>query len=235
MATPPAGSSLAGAARAAAPAAATAAGSICPDCATPRSGTARFCEVCRYDFVVGRSFDGLPATPPPAAPASAERPVALAPAEPTPAQVTVPVPVPDPPAVVNAADGVPPPLSSPRALLLLRILVDASLYKDPDPATPCPTSTPEKVFHLDLAENTVGRQFDGKGVCPEIVIHDPGISRRHLKFIRDRAGQYSALELGSANGTEFNGAVLDAGVVTPIRPGDQLTLGMWTRIRVEAR
>ena len=119
--------------------------------------------------------------------------------------------------------------------MLLRIVVDASLYKDQDPATPCPTATPEKVFHLDLGENTVGRQFDGRGVCPELVIPDPGISRRHLKFVRDATGQFSALELGSANGTELNAVPLEPGVVTPIKPGDQLTLGMWTRMRVEAR
>jgi pSer/pThr/pTyr-binding forkhead associated (FHA) protein len=70
---------------------------------------------------------------------------------------------------------------------------------------------------------------------PEIVVQDPGISRRHLKFIRDAAGGFSVLELGSANGTEFNGKALVSGVVTLVKPGDQLTLGMWTRVFVEER
>jgi pSer/pThr/pTyr-binding forkhead associated (FHA) protein len=119
--------------------------------------------------------------------------------------------------------------------LLLRFVVDPSLYKEPDPDEPCPQDTPEKVFHLDLDENTVGRQYEGKGMHPEIVVQDPGISRRHLKFIRDAAGGFSVLELGSANGTEFNGKALVSGVVTLVKPGDQLTLGMWTRVFVEER
>jgi len=91
------------------------------------------------------------------------------------------------------------------------------------------------VFHLDLDENTLGRQFEGNGTHPEIVVKDPSISRRHLKFVRSAGGDYSVLELGSSNGSEFNGKTLEAGVLTPINPGDQLTLGMWTRIYVELR
>jgi pSer/pThr/pTyr-binding forkhead associated (FHA) protein len=114
-------------------------------------------------------------------------------------------------------------------------VVDPSLNKDPDPQSPCPTNAPERVFHLDLDENTLGRQFEGHGVHPEIVVQDPSISRRHLKFIRDAASRFSVLELGSANGTEINAKVLEPGVVTPLQPGDQLTLGMWTRVHVQAR
>jgi len=67
------------------------------------------------------------------------------------------------------------------------------------------------------------------------VVPDPGISRRHLKFVRGADGRFSVLELGSANGADFNGAALEPGVLMPVQPGDQITLGMWTRIRVEAR
>jgi pSer/pThr/pTyr-binding forkhead associated (FHA) protein len=114
-------------------------------------------------------------------------------------------------------------------------VVDPSLNKDPDPASPCPIGAPDRVFHLDLEENTLGRQYEGNGIHPEIVVQDPGISRRHLKFIRDASGQFTVLELGSANGTEFNAKTLEVGVMTIVKPGDQLTLGMWTRVHVLAR
>lgn len=119
--------------------------------------------------------------------------------------------------------------------LKLRVVVDSSLYAEPAPDVPCPVDSPEKVFHLDLDENTLGRQYEGMGVHPEIVIHDPGISRRHLKFVRGAKGAFSVLELGSSNGTLFNRATLEPGVETLVKPGDELTLGMWTRIYVEGR
>jgi len=125
--------------------------------------------------------------------------------------------------------------AAPAQRLMLRIVVDQTLYTEPEADTPCPTGRAEKVYHLDLDENTLGRQYEGKGAHPEIVVQDPSISRRHLKFVRGSRGEYSVLELGSANGTEINGKPLEPGIVTMINPGDQITLGMWTRIHVAAR
>jgi hypothetical protein len=176
--------------------------------------------VCRYDFETQKSFSGLTAAAPPAI-SAAFAPAPGVPATQTPAPFATPVAAPTPSALAQR--------------LLLRIVVDPSLYRDPDPDEPCPLDAPEKIFHLDLDENTLGRQYDGKGVHPEIVVGDPGISRRHLKFIRGDAGGFEVLELGSANGTEINGKALEAGVVVQVKPGDQLTLGMWTRMHVEAR
>lgn len=193
----------------------------CPDCMTPRPANARFCEVCRFDFVANKSFSGLGSSDVPA-------PVAQPVAQPV---VSQPVQSPQPTAM--PVGDVVAVGAAPR--LLLRIVVDPSLNKDPDPESPCPTSAPERIFHLDLDENTLGRQYEGNGVHPEIVVQDPSISRRHLKFIRSDEGHFSVLELGSANGTEYNAKVLEPGVVTRVQPGDQLTLGMWTRIHVQAR
>jgi hypothetical protein len=203
----------------------------CPDCGTHRPTGARYCEVCRFDFLSRTSFSGLTsAAPGPATvPAPQASPVpavpSVLPAEPSPTAATAAI---DPPSTT-------PSVNASAIRLLLRIVVDPSLYKDPDPEEPCPQGTPEKIFHLDLEENTVGRQYEGKGVHPEIVIGDPGISRRHVKFVRDVAGGFAALELGSINGTMLNGSDLEPGVLTPVKPGDQLTLGMWTRVHVEER
>ena len=224
-------------------------GETCPDCMTPRRPGARYCEVCRYDFAARTSFGGLGAS------ATQPQPASVAHAAATKAQA-----VPDSPAAsipnaaaavgpapsVTSAASVPgtsapddkptadlPATTTPR--LKLRIVVDSTLYADPAPDVPCPVDTSAKVFHLDLDENTLGRQYEGKGIHPEIVIHDPGISRRHLKFVRSAKGAFSVLELGSSNGTLFNRATLEPGVETPVKPGDELTLGMWTRIYVEGR
>jgi hypothetical protein len=195
----------------------------CPECMTLRPAGARFCEACRYDFVKRASFSSLAASVP------AEPVVASAVSAPDATQVLASVRV--------NTDPVTTPSSAvlPAQRLLLRVVVDPTLYTDPEPDSPLPTDRPEKIFHLDLDENTLGRQFEGKGVHPEIVVQDPSISRRHLKFVRDSRGQYSVLELGSANGSEFNGKTLEPGVVTLLNPGDQITLGMWTRIHIEAR
>ncbi|RKP50529.1 FHA domain-containing protein [Trinickia fusca] len=232
----------------------------CPDCLTPRPAGARFCEVCRYDFVAGKSFSGLAAstpgeasTPPPVASTVTGDDTTPSPAADTPAAITA-APTADRVsddlvetdialAAATAAASAPAGVAAVPASsadvgaqrLKLRIVVDASLYVEPSPDTPCPIDTPPKVFHLDLDENTLGRQYEGKGIHPEIVIHDPGISRRHLKFVRTASGGYTALELGSSNGTLHNGAPLDAGIEKPVKPGDQFTLGMWTRVFVEAR
>jgi len=204
---------------------------ICPDCATARPAGARFCEVCRYDFANRTSFSGL-------SPAAALSPAATPAAPSAPSDLPPPLPAvelvfdPAPGAPISTSTVMPP---TAFARLQLRIMVDASLDTDPDPASPCPVGQVDRIFHIDLDENTLGRQYEGRGVHPEIVVNDPGISRRHVKFLRRDDGLVTVLELGSANGTHFNGRVLEAGVVTPIQPGDEITLGMWTRIRIEAR
>jgi len=201
---------------------------VCPDCATPRLAGTRFCEVCRYDFLNRASFSGLGVTP---AAAPAVEPPPLPPVE----LRFDPPPVPQQPLPSTQAPEsvVPPVIAYPR--LQLRIMVDPALDTDPDPASPCPVGQADRIFHIDLDENTLGRQYEGHGVHPEIVVNDPGISRRHIKFLRSADGKVTALELGSANGTTFNGKVLEPGVVTAVQAGDEIILGMWTRIRLEAR
>ncbi|MFZ6688496.1 FHA domain-containing protein [Undibacterium sp. SXout11W] len=224
----------------------------CPDCMTPRRSGARYCEVCRYDFELGASFNGLqsiatPAATPAATPVPQISPVVAA-VTPAPAQKNVTltpvasvelvriesaVAAPTLP-IVDKMNSVADP-TVPSQRLKLIIMVDPTLYTENDPENPCPVGAPDKEYHLDLDEQTLGRQFEGKGIYPEIVVQDPGISRRHLKLMRDEKGNHTVLDLGSANGTELNQRPLDVGIVSIIRPGDQLCLGMWTRICVELR
>ncbi len=220
----------------------------CPDCMTPRRSGTRYCEVCRYDFELGTSFNGLHsiatpvATPAPeispvvdaVTPAPALQNVTLA--SPTSVDLVATEPAVAAPTspIVDKVNSVADTTVQSQRLKLI-IMVDPTLYTEIDPENPCPIGAPDKEYHLDLDEQTLGRQFEGKGIYPEIVVQDPGISRRHLKLMRDEKGNHTVLDLGSANGTELNQRPLDVGIVSIIRPGDQLCLGMWTRIRVELR
>ena len=109
--------------------------------------------------------------------------------------------------------------------------VDVTLRRDDDPM---PADTRARIFPLDLADHLLGRRSDGEDIHPEIGLADPGISRRHLRILRTPDG-VSVLDLGSMNGTRLNGAPLDSNVPTPLREGDHLTLGCWTRLTVKPR
>ena len=194
-------------------------GEICPDCGTPRVGQSRYCEVCRYDFVPEADLKPTADVPPP------------------PPQVPLPPPV----LVPRPALEIPPQVTAPFtagqqvAKLDAVVITDPSLVKEPLPATPCPLGAPDRVFPLDLTENLLGRRSESKGIFPEVDVADPGVSHRHLKFIRQSDGSFVALELGSANGTQLNGVELTPGVAAPVKAGDELLAGIWTRIQLRAR
>jgi hypothetical protein len=193
-----------------APEASAADGEPCPVCATRRVAGARFCEVCRYDF----QTETAPAAPPPPK-APSLSPETTAPGTPPVSTLTPFEPVPQRWDII--------------------ITVDPTLNKNPDPAQPCPENAPERTFPLDLDENLVGRRSDRKDVHPEIMIADPGISRRHISIRRRDDGGLLVIELGSTNGTSLNAAPLEPGIPTPLKDGDQLTLGCWTRMTIRAR
>ncbi|MFZ6693582.1 FHA domain-containing protein [Undibacterium sp. SXout20W] len=220
----------------------------CPDCMTPRRTGARFCEVCRYDFEQGVSFNGLQnlaannagtmpdlavnscaeSTAPP------DQPKLLPPEADIETQSTPTMPTASTVSTATIVDDDSKSAAQVQRLKLL-IQVDPALYTEPDPGIACPVDAPTREYHLDLDEQTLGRHFEGKGIHPEIVVQDPGISRRHLKFMRDEKGNITVLDVGSANGTIFNQQTLDVGVVRSIVAGDEFELGMWTRIRVGIR
>jgi pSer/pThr/pTyr-binding forkhead associated (FHA) protein len=113
------------------------------------------------------------------------------------------------------------------------IMVDASLDTDPDPATPAPADQPQRVFPVEQDEMLIGRRDDRQQIRPAVALHDPGASRRHAKILRNSDGTVFLHDLGSTNGTKLNGADVVSGAVRPLADGDEITLGRWTRIRVE--
>jgi hypothetical protein len=199
---------------------------ICPDCMTPRTPGARFCEVCRYEFDTGK-----PGTQAASAPA-AQSGAAAAPAT-SGAAATSAVSGQASPVAATAATSA--PLAGVTQRLNVVVIADPSLTDDEEEKKQCPVNEPELIFPLDLEENLVGRRSDAKKIYPEVDIRDPGVSHRHLKFVRQADGSFVVLELGSANGTTLNGNALKPGLPTPIAAGDELILGMWTRLRIRGR
>jgi hypothetical protein len=226
----------------AAPMAASAApGQVCPDCGTPRSNSsATFCEVCRYNFATGTSYKVPTVASAPAAPAPPDPTTAVtsvvppnAPAAPAPPDPVLPSAAP-PAQTADAASATAPigdalPLSAKWEAV---VKVDPSLYTDPDPSVPCPVDEPERVFHLDFAENLIGRRSDRRDIHPEISLQDPGVSHRHAKLLRQPDDTLWLLDVGSTNGTLLNGSDVPEAVKTPLKDGDEITVGFWTRIAV---
>jgi pSer/pThr/pTyr-binding forkhead associated (FHA) protein len=115
------------------------------------------------------------------------------------------------------------------------IVVDPSLDFEPDPALPPPSDLGERLFPIDLPEMLVGRRDDRQGIRPEIPMSDPGVSRRHARFLRLPGAGLAITDLASANGTAVNGTAVAAGERRELQDGDVVTMGRWTRITVRRR
>lgn len=191
----------------------------CPDCGAERHESARFCEICRYNFETRVSGTGGTGSSTPAGTNG------------TPRLGTSPPAGSSAPAGTNSAGSTDAPvMPAVPGRWEVVVNVDPSLDTDPDPATPCPTEEPERVFPLDFAENLIGRRSDRKDIHPEIPVNDPGVSHRHAKLLRQPDGSFLLLDVGSTNGTQLNGVDVLPGVRTPLTEGDQIVVGCWTRI-----
>jgi len=139
-------------------------------------------------------------------------------------------------AVQPAADPVPLPVTSQdRNFVRWRVslTVDVSLSADPAAAAMAPVQEPLRTFPLDLPELLIGRVDEKRGIHPEILPHDSGISRRHAQFVRQNDGSFVLVDLNSTNGTTLNGRLIEPGVPTPVTDGDVITIGQWTRLTIQ--
>ena len=114
------------------------------------------------------------------------------------------------------------------------IAIDPSLDVEPDPDLK-PPDEPERRMPLDRAENLIGRRDDTQHIVPDVRPHDPSISRRHAKLLMQPDGGVAILDLDSANGTFVNGDQIVAGIPRVLQVGDAVTMGRWTRLRIEPR
>jgi hypothetical protein len=110
-----------------------------------------------------------------------------------------------------------------------------------DHRVPFPTFYPRRVFALSGPKMLIGRRSESRGIHPDIDLsgapEDPGISRSHAMFEQLPDGGYAVRDPGSTNGTRLNDEPdpIDPGQPVPLRDGDRVYLGAWTRITLRAR
>jgi hypothetical protein len=181
----------------------------CPDCGAPRSDTSsNFCEICGYNFSTGThgnvAIQEAPPSPP-AAPTPTATPVVPPPAAPAPITKTWKV----------------------------FIAVDPSL-RDPD-GPEAPTGFASVSVTLDKPSNLIGRKSEKRAIDPEVSLdQDDGVSHRHALLTCETDGSLTLRDIGSSNGTRLNGADVKALEDITLKDGDQITLGRWTRLTVNA-
>jgi serine/threonine protein kinase len=94
-----------------------------------------------------------------------------------------------------------------------------------------PRDYAEHRFPLSGTELLIGRRSVRLGVEPDIDLSfDRGLSRRHAKLVAAPDGTWSVVDLGASNGTLVNGREIPQGQAVPLREGDRINLGGWTRI-----
>ncbi len=131
----------------------------------------------------------------------------------------------------GGAEGVSENDSSLSCLLDIVVIVDPSLRssESPEPPNQAPIT-----FQLDKESNLIGRRSELRGVYPEVALDfDGAVSQRHALLNRRSDGTFVLRDIGSTNGTKLNGVELMTMVDTPIKDGDEFTLGHWTRIKVK--
>jgi FHA domain len=177
----------------------------CPDCTTPHeANSGNFCEICGYNFLTGNG--GGSAFPPPIAPP----PTSSTPINPetvaTPSGSTVP------------------------ALVKWQVIISI----DPSLATPdSPPAPTQATITIDLTNsiNLIGRTSVARAIHPEIPLDlDDAVSSRHAILTLHPDGSSILRDIDSSNGTMVNGKDIAALVDVPLKSGDEITLGHWTRI-----
>lgn len=124
--------------------------------------------------------------------------------------------------------------SSDRSIANLEIIitVDPSLRTAGSPEPP--TDRAPIIIRLDKQSNLIGRHSEIRAIYPEIPLDfDDAVSHRHAVINRQPDGTFILRDIGSTNGTHFQGVELQPMVDIPLKDGDEFTLGHWTRIKVK--
>jgi hypothetical protein len=105
---------------------------------------------------------------------------------------------------------------------------------------PCPQPSSSTV-PLALPTVHIGRSSQSRGIHPEIAIDaDTAVSRQHAQLVAVD-GAYTAVDLGSTNGTfvvkagsepDADITPIDPGVPVALADGDRIYLGAWSRLTV---
>ncbi len=115
----------------------------------------------------------------------------------------------------------------------------------PVPEMPTPDLTeihasgPERLIHAPSgmefslsrgSETTIGRKDPVTGIYPDIdltpIDNQRSVSRRHAKIYRRGVKFFLSEEIGTMNATFLNGARLETGIPSELKPGDEVRCGV---------
>jgi hypothetical protein len=143
------------------------------------------------------------------------------------------VPAPPPPAVAPPLlPPLLPPLPPPAPLVWdLLVIVDPSLRTAESPEAPA-NQAPQQI-RLSKESSLIGRRSMARAIEPDIALDpDAAVSHRHALLLLQPDQTLLLRDIGSSNGTAVNGSEIPPMTDTPLKDGDQITLGHWTRIVV---
>jgi serine/threonine protein kinase len=110
------------------------------------------------------------------------------------------------------------------------------VYEQDSPQMGFPDGYTERRIPLTGPELLIGRRSESRQVYPDIDLigppRDPGIHRKHAKLVSAPDGSWTVVDLGNDNGITVNGRDVPSGDSVPLRPGDRIHLGAWTRITI---
>jgi hypothetical protein len=204
---------------------------VCPNCSTPNSHDALFCEACGYDFTTG----ALPRGATPNAGVGANAAVegdgsgagGGAGAD---------------GAATNGAPETPGSVAPAIPLeWVAEVWVDPDWYAVQDAEEPIPSPGLPVVVGLTSRSLLIGRVSPSRNIHPDIdCTSDTGVSRRHAQLTTD-GQRWFVEDLGSANGTFVGPASgplpedpIPVGPRTELDGDDRIYVGAWTRIVVRA-
>ena len=111
------------------------------------------------------------------------------------------------------------------------VIVDPTLKTEESPEPPL--NTEARTIRLHADSSLIGRKSDKRAIFPEVPLDaDDAVSHRHAMLTKTREGGLALRDLGSSNGTKLNGVELQPLTDMPLKNGDDITLGHWTRISI---
>ncbi|MCY7323686.1 MAG: FHA domain-containing protein [Phormidesmis sp. CAN_BIN36] len=98
-----------------------------------------------------------------------------------------------------------------------------------------PADQPPIAIRLDKLTHLIGRTSQVRAISPDIAIDfDDAVSHRHALLDRQSDNTFTLRDIGSSNGTQLNGVELKPMVDSPLKNGDEITIGHWTKVTIRA-
>lgn len=194
----------------------------CPDCTAPHEpDSGDFCEICGYNFVTGAHGE-VPLTP--------VTSTSTAETQETPNNAGIATSTSSEQLTFNSVSTE----TARQTTVTFEVIATIDPFLRDEESPPPPTNQPPITYKLDKLSNLIGRYNDRRGIYPDIALDfDDAVSHRHALLNRQSDGTFIVRDIGSTNGTKLNGVELAAMVDIPIRDGDELTLGHWTRLTIK--